>query len=238
MRINWWVGILLFVASIGAKGDDSAVEDLEETKTHLKTRMADQKRSDLDLDISDDAAVEDLEETKADLKTSDDAAVGDQEDTKTNLKSAMAELKRSDADSNIFDKLEAIIAGLQTEFSAFKKSQAAAEKKTTSTVSSLSSTVSSVSSRVSTLTRPFICDSERYYVDTSFWKKITFSRVFLHPPTFMVALSGFTPRIQKGTDHIGIFGYTDLDRRSVKIYYTHNGGIWISYIACGLLSDW
>merc|ERR1711970_728908 len=50
MRINWWVGILLFVALIGAKGDDTAAEDLEATKTDLKTKMAALKRSDMDSD--------------------------------------------------------------------------------------------------------------------------------------------------------------------------------------------
>merc|ERR1739845_106738 len=107
------VGILLFVALIGAKGDDTAAEDLEATKTDLKTRMAIQKRLDADLNISNDTAVGDLEETKTDLKTK------------------MAALKRSDMDSDtyeIFKKIEKEFVELRHKVSALEKSQAAAEK--------------------------------------------------------------------------------------------------------------
>merc|ERR1711970_626442 len=49
MRIEVWVGILLIVASIGAKGDGVAVGELDESKMDLKKTMADQKRPDIDL---------------------------------------------------------------------------------------------------------------------------------------------------------------------------------------------
>merc|ERR1711970_1461551 len=77
MRIEVWVGILLIVASIGAKGDGAAVGDLDEAKMDLKKTMADQKRRKRRIDIMDldgiitamQAKISALEQSQATVKS-------------------------------------------------------------------------------------------------------------------------------------------------------------------------
>jgi len=100
MRIQVLIGIILFVASIEAKGDDTAVGEVGETKTDLNIRMADQKRSNLDLN--------------------NDTAVG-------NLKKNLAALRRSDIDLGVFAELAQTIKTMGNQISALQQGQVAVQ---------------------------------------------------------------------------------------------------------------
>merc|ERR1711970_757931 len=102
MRIEVWVGILLIVASIGAKGDGVAVGELDESKMDLKKTMADQKRSDIDLMQLDpiitamQAKISALEESQATTTEKVSALKGSQATVRrqvSNLKESQATVK-------------------------------------------------------------------------------------------------------------------------------------------------
>merc|ERR1711970_439322 len=98
MRIEVWVGILLIVASIGAKGDGAAVGDLDEAKMDLKKTMADQKRRKRRIDIMDldgiitamQAKISALEQSQATVKSQ----VSTLEEGQATVKSQVSSLKK------------------------------------------------------------------------------------------------------------------------------------------------
>merc|ERR1711970_32026 len=219
MRIEVWVGILLIVASIGAKGDGVAVGELDESKMDLKKTMADQKRPDIDLMQLDP------------IITAMQAKISALEESQATTTEKVSALKGSHV-------------SVQKEVSSLKEGQATVRRQ----VSNLKESQATVKSQVSNLEENQIrCISgdvqfgKGQGVIEQSKLKIDFSYRFSEKPTFMIAMTGtsdihIAPKPMKPT-HVG-YEADSLSASSVIVYRGPfheelNHHVFAAWIACG-----